>query len=117
MNPLDVQGDLEVHTDQHGASVRIPLTEPGDWLDWMKQYALLARSEGLKATVAPEPGHAVLTIQLASDTSRDQTFQLLDKAIALIERAKEETNGQHDAARAVDGYVKEWWSAHSTPAS
>jgi hypothetical protein len=117
MNPLDLQGDLEVHTDEHGASVRIPLTEPGDWLDWMNGYSALARSEGLEATVAPEPGHAVLTVKLHSGTGREQTFELLDAAVGLIERAKAEANGRREKALAVDQHVKEWWSIQGDAAS
>ena len=117
VDPLDVQGDLEVHTDTHGAIVRIPLAEAGDWFEWMSRYSMLARSEGLNAQVAPEPGHAVLTVQLPSDTSREQTFELLDAAVGLIERAKAEANGQREMALAVDEHVREWWSAQGDAAS
>jgi len=117
VNPVDVQGDLEVHADEHGASVRIPLTEPGDWLEWMRRYSLLARSEGLEAEIAPEPGHAVLTVKLSSDASREQTFELLDTAVGLIERAKAEASGGRETALAVDQHVREWWSAQGDTAS
>lgn len=117
MNPVDAQGDLEVHTDERGASVRIPLTEPGDWLEWMKRYSLLARSEGLEAEVAPESGHAVLTVKLPSDASREQTFELLDTAVGLIERAKAEANGRREMTLTLDQHVREWWSAQADTAS
>jgi len=116
-DPLDVEGDLEVHTDQHGASVRIPLAEPGDWLEWMNQYSALARSEGLDATVAPEPGHAVLTVRLPRNTSREHAFEVLDAAVGLIDRAKADANGRQELALAVDQHVQEWWSTQRDRAS
>lgn len=117
MNPLDVQSDLEVHTDTRETSVRIPLVEPGDWLEWMHQYATLARSEGLDATVAAEPGHAVLTVRLPSNMSREQAFELLDAAVGLIDRAKADANGRQEMALAVDQHVREWWSTQRETAS
>jgi hypothetical protein len=117
VNPLDVRGDLEVHIHEHGASVRVPLNEPGDWLEWMKRYSVLARSEGLEAEVAPEPSHAVLTVKLPRDASRERTFELLDAAVALIERAKAEANGHREIALALDQHVRAWWSSQGETAS
>lgn len=110
MNPLDLQGELEVYTSENRVSVTVPLAEPGDWTDWMKRYNALAPSQGLDAQVEPQPDRAVLRISVSGDAGREQTFQLLDEAIALVERAKEEANGREEAARAAGGYVREWWS-------
>lgn len=88
--------------------MRIPLTEPDDWLDWMKLYGPLARSEGLDAQVAVEPGVAVLMVSVSSDKSREETFQVLDAAVDLIDRAKAEASGQRDASLSVVQHVREW---------
>jgi hypothetical protein len=117
VNPLDVQGDLEIRTGRHGASVRIPLAEPGDWLEWMNQYAALAKSQGLEATVAPEPGNAVLTVKLPGNTSREQAFELLDTAVGLIDKAKADTNDHEEIAVALDQTIREWWSTQRSSAS
>lgn len=118
VNPLDPQGELKVHTTENGVSVTLPLTEPGDWFDWMARYNnVVAPSEGLEAQVEPEPGGAILRVNVSGDASREQTFQILDLAVALIERAKGEANGRQEAARAVDGHVKEWWTAKRDPES
>jgi hypothetical protein len=115
VNPLDLEGELEVHTSEDGVSATIPLAEPGDWADWMSRYNVLAPSQGLDAQVEPQPGRAVLRIRISGDAGREQTFRLLDRAIALVERAKEETNSRQEAADAADGYVRDWWSTRRTP--
>lgn len=93
------------------------MNEPGDWLEWMKGYSALAKSEGLDATVAPEPGHAVLTVKLPSGTSRERTFELLDAAVRLIDRAKTDANGRQEMMQAADQHVREWWSTQRDTAS
>ena len=118
MNPLDLQGELKVRATEDGVSVTVPLAEPGDWFDWMARYnKVVAPSEGLDAQVEPEPSGAILRVNVSGNTSREQTFRILDRAVALIERAKEEANGREEAARAVDGHVNDWWTAKRDPAS
>ena len=109
MNPLDLDGELEVHNSEDGASVIVPLAEPaGDWID---RYNHLARSEGLEAAVEPRPGRVVLRVTVAGGTGQEQTFELLDAAVGLIERARGEARGRREAALVVDRHVREWWSA------
>jgi hypothetical protein len=115
VNPLDVDGELDVRPTEDGAAVTIPLAQPEG--DWIRDYNQLARSEGLEARVEPQPGGVVLRINLPSDISREQTFGLLDAAVALIERAKVEANDQAEAALAVDRHVREWWSGHGSSPS
>ena len=110
MDPLDVARELEVHTEGDVTTVRIPLIEPGDWADWVRAYNPLARSEGLRAQVAPEPDGCILTVEVASDTSREETFHVLDAAVALIERAKAEAKGKREASVSVAQDVSDWWS-------
>lgn len=98
---------------QNVTSVGIPLAEPEG--DWMGRYNLLAQSEGLDAQVEPQPGEVILRVKLSSESSREQTFDLLDAAVGLIERAKAEANGQREASLAVERHVREWWSGQGHP--
>jgi hypothetical protein len=115
VSPLDLQDELEVNASESGATVTVPLAEPEG--DWIGRYGLLARSEGLNAHAEPQPRGVVLRVEVSTDTSRDQVFELLDAAVRLIERAKIEANRQREATLAVDRLAREWWSAqgHSTP--
>jgi hypothetical protein len=108
VNPLDPRGQLEVFADGDGAVVTLPLAEHEG--DWISRYGLLARSEGLEARAEPRPGGAVLTIKVPTDTSREETFQLLDEAVGLVEKAKTDAASRRDAAAATDNHVREWWS-------
>jgi hypothetical protein len=115
VNPLDLDGELEMHSSEVGVSVTVPLAESEG--DWIRRYNQLARSEGPDAQVEPQPGRVVLRVTVASDSSREQTFELLDAAVSLIERAKREAENPREAALAVDPHVREWWSTQGATRS
>jgi hypothetical protein len=107
---LNLERELEiVDTHDGGAAVTIPLAEPSGM--WGDHFAALARSGGIGAEVREVPGGRVLQIRVPAGTARDETFRLLDAAVALIPQAKAEERKSQEASVSAEKYIREWWSA------
>ncbi len=106
---LDLYGEPEVvDTHDGGAAVTIPLSEsPGTWSN---RFHSLAHSEGISAEVREEPGGGVLSVRVPAGATREETFGLLDAAVALIQRAKADETEARKASLSAVGHIREWWS-------
>ena len=109
---LNIEGELQVvDTHEGSASVTIPLTESSGM--WSHHFVALARSEGIRAEVQEEPGGSVLQVTVPAGATREETFQLLDAAVALIPRAKAEERKDEEASLSAEEHIREWWSAQT----
>jgi len=107
---LDLKRELEVvDTHDGGAAVVIPLAEPSGM--WSNHFPALARAEGIGAEVREEPGGRVLQVRVPAGATRDETFRLLDAAVALIQRAKAEELKSQKTSLSAEEHIREWWSA------
>lgn len=113
MSLLDPSGKLEVRS-RLGDNVvaEIPLANrPGDWI---REYMPLARGENIQAEVREVPGGRVLSVQVPVGMTREQTAELLEQALGLVEMAQARLNEKRSSSATVEQYIRDWVGSPDT---
>lgn len=112
MSVLDPSGKLEVNSGAGDRVVaRIPLAVVLG--DWVREYAPLARAEDLQAEVLALPGGACLSVQVPAGATREETADLLEKSLRLIETAQARHDEKRSASATAEQYIRDWWDQQS----
>jgi hypothetical protein len=110
MTVLDPTGQMEIHRlsgDLDHVVVRLPLAVRSE--AWMREFMPLARTKGLPAEVRELPEGTFLTVTVPAAASREETAELLDGALRLIDEAEALANTRHSASAATEQYIRDWW--------
>jgi hypothetical protein len=106
MTLLDPTRQLEFHpvsVDQ--VVVRLPLSIGSG--DWAPEFLALARAKDLPA----KPEGTSLTVRVPAAASREETAELLDGALRLIDEAQALANTRRSASAATEQYIRDWWES------
>ncbi|HUA06389.1 MAG TPA: hypothetical protein VMB27_20955 [Solirubrobacteraceae bacterium] len=76
---------------------------------WHPEFMALARGKNL--TAVPE-GKSLL-VRVPVGASREETAQLLDEALRLIDEAQAQVNTRRSAAAVTEQYIQDWWESHT----
>jgi predicted metal-dependent hydrolase len=112
MSLLDPSGKLEVRSRPGDHVVaEIPLVDRAG--DWIHEYMPLARAKNIQAEVREVPGGRVLSVQVPVGVTREQTAELLERALGLIETAQARRDEKRSSSATVEQYIRDWWD-HQT---
>jgi hypothetical protein len=110
MTFLDWTGQLETRPVSSGEiAVRLPLSVSAG--RWKPEFTALAQSKNVQAQVDETPQGNFLTVMVPVAASREETAQLLDGALRLIDEAQAQADTRHSAVAATEQYVQDWWES------
>jgi hypothetical protein len=108
---VDSSGDLQIVPTSHDhVVVRIPLAERSG--PWTSQYLSVARAESVPAEAQEVPGGLVLVVRVPVGMTRQETADLLDTALGLIDKAKAGQKAHSMSVALTEEYIQEWWTRH-----
>jgi len=71
----------------------------------MPEFLALAQAKDLPA----KPEGTFLAVKVPVAASREETAQLLDEALRLIDEAQARASKRRSAAAATERYIQDWW--------
>ena len=117
MTVLDLTGQMDIHRlsgDHDHVVVRLPLAVPAETFrhePMMREFMSLARTKDLPAEVRNLPEGTFLTVTVPVAASREETAELLDGALRLIDEALTLANTRDSASSATERYIRDWWDS------
>jgi hypothetical protein len=112
MTLLDLTGQLDIHRlkgDPDRIIVRVPLAVRSE--SWMGEVRPLARSKDLWTEVREFPEGTFLMVGVPAAASREQTAELLDGALRLIDEAQALAKTRQSASAPAEQYIRDWWES------
>ena len=117
MTVLDLTGQMDIHRlsgDHDYVLVRLPLGVPAETFrhePMMREFMSLARTKDLPAEVRNFPEGTFLTVTVPVAASREETAELLDGALRLIDEALTLANTRDSASAVTEQYIRDWWDS------
>jgi hypothetical protein len=112
MTVLDPTGQMDIHRssgDHDHVVVRLPLAVRSE--TWMHEFMRLKRTKDLPAQVRELPEGTFLTVTVPAAASREETAELLDRALRLIDEAQALANTRRSTSAASEQYIRDWWES------
>jgi hypothetical protein len=111
MTVLDPTGQIQIDRPSVGdhVFVRVPLAVRSE--TWIHEFKPLARTKDLWADVSDLPEGTFLTVQVPAAASREETAELLDGALGLIDEAQALANARRSASAPTEQYIRDWWES------
>jgi len=112
MTLLDPTGQMDIHRlsgDPDRVIVRLPLAIRSE--AWMREFKPLARSQDLPVEVREFPDGTFLMVDVPAAASREETAELLDGALRLVDEARALANTRQSASDATEQYIRDWWES------
>lgn len=115
MTVLDLTGQMDIHRlsgDPDHVVARLPLAVPAEAFrhePMMREFMSLARSKDLPAEVRNLPEGTFLTVTVPVAASREETAELLDGALRLVDEALTLANTRNAASAATEQNIRDWW--------
>lgn len=111
MTVLDPTGQMEINRPPVGdrVFVRLPLAVRSE--TWIHEFQPLARSKDVFADVQECPEGTFLTVTVPADASREETAELLDGVLRLIDEAQALANTRRSASAATEQHIRDWWES------
>jgi hypothetical protein len=111
MTILDPTGQMEIDRPAVGdhVFVRLPLAVRSE--TWIAEFKPLARTKVFWADVRELPEGTFLTVKVPAAASREETAELLDGALRLIDEAQALANSRRSASAPTEQYIRDWWES------
>jgi hypothetical protein len=109
MTVVDPTGQMEIHHPPEGDRVFVTLPL-ADWSKtWIREFRALARTNDVPVDVGERPDGASLLVTVPVAASREETAELLDRALGLIDEAQALADTRDSASVATEQYIRDWW--------
>ncbi len=109
MTVVEPTGQMEIHHPPEGDRVFVTLPL-ADWSKtWIREFRALARTNDVPVDVGEHPGGASLLVTVPVAASREETAELLDRALRLIDEAQALANTRDSASAVTEQYIRDWW--------
>jgi hypothetical protein len=109
MTVVDSTGQMEINHPPEGDRVFVTLPL-ADWSKtWIREFRALARTNDVPADVGERRGGARLLVTVPVAASREETAELLDRALRLIDEAQALASTRDSASAATEQYIRDWW--------
>jgi len=111
MTILDPTAQMEIDRPPVGdhVFVRLPLAVRSE--TWIDEFKPLARTKDFWADVRELPEGTFLTVKVPAAASREETAELLDGALRLIDEAQALANTRRSASGPTEQYIRDWWES------
>jgi hypothetical protein len=109
MTILDPTGEITIDRPSVGdhVFVRLPLAVSSE--PWIDEFKPLTRTKDFWADVSELPEGTFLTVTVPAAASREETAELLDGALHLIEEAQALADARRSASAPTEQYIQDWW--------
>jgi hypothetical protein len=109
MTVVDRTGQMEIHHPPEGDRVFVTLPL-ADWSKaWIREFRALARTNHVPVDVGERPDGAALLVTVPVAASREETAELLDRALRLIDEAQALADTRDSASAVTEQYIRDWW--------
>ncbi len=115
MATVDPYDDISIVQGHDGMVARIPLSEPPG--PWIKEFLPLARAREIPAEAREEPGKVLLVVTVPPAASKEETFQRLDAALDLVDKAKVAAIDGTRVSGTAEQHIQGWWSRQRADAA
>jgi hypothetical protein len=78
---------------------------------WIDEFKPLTRTKDFWADVSELPEGTFLTVTVPAAASREETAELLDGALRLIEEAQALADARRSASAPTEQYIQDWWES------
>jgi hypothetical protein len=111
MTVLDPTGQMEIDRPPVGdhVFVRLPLAVRSE--TWIHEFKPLAETKDFWADVRELPEGTFVTVKVPAAASREETAELLDGALRLIDEAQALANSRRSASALTEQYIRDWWES------
>lgn len=111
MTVLDPTGQIEIDRPSVGDKVfvRLPLAVTSE--PWLHDFQTLRRAKDLFADVRELPEGTFVTVTVPADASREETAELLDGVLRLIDEAVALAEARQAASAPTEQYIRDWWES------
>jgi len=84
---------------------------------WIKEFLPLTRAGGVPAEVREEPRKVLLVVRVPLTASKEETYQRLDAALDLVDKAKLAATDRTSASDTAERHIHDWWSRQRADAA
>ena len=115
MTVLDPTGQIKIDRPPVGdhVFVQLPLAVRSE--TWIHEFRPLAQTKDFWADVRDLPEGTFLTVHVPATASREETAELLDGALRLVDEAQALANARRSASAPTEQYIREWWESRQQP--
>lgn len=100
---------MEIHHPPEGDRVFVTLPLANWSKTWIREFRALARTNDVPVDVGERPDGASLLVTVPVAASREETAELLDRALRLIDEAQALANTRDSASAVTEQYIRDWW--------
>ena len=116
MSVLDPTGQIKIHRPPVGDRVFVDLPLAGPSEAWIHEFKPLAQTKDFWADVRDLPEGTFLTLHVPAAASREETAELLDEALRLVDEAQALANARRSASAPTERYIRDWWESRKQSA-
>ena len=111
MTLLDPTGEITIDPTSEGDRifVRLPLAVRSE--GWIHEFRPLARTKDFWTDVNDLAEGAVLTVVVPAAASREETAELLDAALGLVDEARALADAKRSASAPTEQFIRDWWES------
>ena len=111
MSVLDPTGQIKIDRPPVGDRVFVDLPLAGSSETWIHEFKPLARTKDFWADVRDLPEGTFLTVHVPAAASREETAELLDRALRLVDEAQALADARRSASAPTEQYIRDWWES------
>ena len=111
MSVLDPTGQIKIDRPPVGDRVFVDLPLAGSSETWIHEFKPLARTKDFWADVRDLPEGTFLTVPVPAAASREETADLLDRALRLVGEAQALADARRSASAPTEQYIRDWWES------
>jgi hypothetical protein len=89
--------------------VQLPLAIRSE--TWIHEFKPLAQTKDFWADVRDLPEGTFLTVHVPATASREETAELLDGALRMVDEAQALANARRSASAPTEQYIRDWWES------
>jgi hypothetical protein len=113
MTVLDPARQIDIDLPSVGDKIFVRLPLAGRSETWIDEFRPLARDRDVFADVREVPEGTVVTVTVPAAASREETAQLLDGVLGLVEVAQALADQRRAVSAPTEQYIRDWWDSRT----
>jgi hypothetical protein len=111
MTVLDPARQIEIDQPSVGDQLFVRLPLAGHSEAWIHEFRPLARASEFWADVQEIPEGTVVTVTVPAAATREETAEVLDGVLRLIDEAQALAEARRSASAPTEQYIRDWWES------